>query len=241
MREIHRLETAASTMTHAAQLAQAACPSGTVVVAEEQTAGQGRHGHSWHSERGAGLYLSVVLRHKICPDTLPIVTLALGLAAAEAISMCAGVLCDLRWPNDVLINGRKCAGILVQLHDGVLIAGIGVNVNHSSFPPELTRIATSLRIETGREHDRERLLDALLPKIDEQMEILTRQGKTPVLRAFAAASSYVAGRRVTVEQTPGTTLEGTTDGLDPQGFLILREDNGRRSLVLAGGVRPVCS
>lgn len=235
MRTIHRLDSVGSTMTHAAEFAAAGCASGTVVVAEEQTAGQGRHGHAWHSERGAGLYLSVVLRHKINTDSLPIVTLALGLAAAETIADAAAVLCDLRWPNDVLINGRKCAGILVQLHDGVLIAGIGINVNHTAFPPDLRDTATSLRIETAREHSRERLLDALLPKIDDQMERLMTEGKAPILRAFAAASSYVAGRRVLVDGK----REGTTDGLDPQGFLILREDSGRRSLVLAGGVRSI--
>ena len=137
MPEIYRFASLPSTMRKAIELAEAGCPSGTVVVADEQTAGQGRFGREWHSERGAGLYMSQVLRLKICPDSLPLVTLALGLATAEAITNVASAAPDLRWPNDVLLNGRKCAGILVQLHDGVLIAGIGINVNHTSFPTSL--------------------------------------------------------------------------------------------------------
>jgi BirA family biotin operon repressor/biotin-[acetyl-CoA-carboxylase] ligase len=237
---IHRFDVVDSTMTQAAALAAAGCPSDTVVVAEEQTAGQGRLGRSWHSERGAGLYMSQVLRTKICPDSLPVVTLALGLATAEAITAVAGVPCDLRWPNDVLVGGKKCAGILVQLHERALIAGVGINVNHASFPPEIAGIATSLRIATGREHSRERLLDALIAAIDAHVDTLMGDGKNAVLRAFAAASSYVQGRRVVVEQGD-SQLEGTTAGLDPQGFLVLRQNDGRRTLVLAGGVRPACS
>jgi BirA family transcriptional regulator, biotin operon repressor / biotin---[acetyl-CoA-carboxylase] ligase len=237
MREIYRYASLPSTMNKAVELAQAGCPSGTVVVAEEQTAGQGRFGRAWHSEPGAGLYVSEVLRPKICPDSLPLVTLALGLATAETLTDVAGVAPDLRWPNDVLLNGRKCAGILVQLHDGVLIAGIGINVNHTSFPRELTNAATSLRLVTGREQDLQNILTALIDSIDEHLDNLLRNGRESVLRAFSQASSYVRGRRVAVEQG-GVEITGVTDGLDPQGFLVLRQDNGKRTLILAGGVRP---
>lgn len=238
MREIYRYTSLPSTMNKAVELAEAGCPSGTVVVAEEQTAGQGRFGRAWHSERGAGLYVSEVLRPKICPDSLPLVTLALGLATAETLTNVAGVAPDLRWPNDVLLNARKCAGILVQLHDGVLIVGIGINVNHTSFPRELADSATSLRLVTGREQDPQNILTALIDSIDEHLDNLLRNGREPVLRAFSQASSYVRGRRVAVEQS-GVEITGVTDGLDPQGFLVLRQDNGRRTLILAGGVRPV--
>jgi BirA family biotin operon repressor/biotin-[acetyl-CoA-carboxylase] ligase len=234
---IHRFASLSSTMHKAIELAEAGCPHGTVVVAEEQTAGQGRFGREWYSEPGAGLYLSQVLRLKICPDSLPLVTLALGLATAEAIINVANVAPDLRWPNDVLLNNRKCAGILVQLHDGVLIAGIGVNVNHTSFPADIAPLATSLRIATGREHNIETLLTALIGTIHDHLDNLLRNGRESVLRAFSQASSYVRGRRVVVDQN-GQELTGVTDGLDPQGFLLLRKDNGARTLILAGGVRP---
>jgi len=237
MPDIHRFDSLPSTMHKALELAHAGCPSGTVVVAAEQTAGQGRFGRSWHSEAGSGLYMSQVLRLKICSDSLPLVTLALGLATAESIVNAAAVAPDLRWPNDVLLNGKKCAGILVQLHDGVLVAGIGINVNQSSFPEELAGTATSLRIVTGRQHDLEKLLALLLAQLEQHLDNLLQNGRESVLRAFSQASSYVRGRRVVVEQDTGE-ITGVTDGLDPQGFLILRQDNGQRTLILAGGVRP---
>lgn len=123
-----------STMTEAARLAAAGAPSGTVIGAEEQTAGQGRHGRSWHSEPGSGLYVSIILRRQFTPTTLPVVTLALGLAVTEAILKATDLACDLRWPNDVLIQSKKCAGILTRLEGSAIIAGIGMNVNHSRFP-----------------------------------------------------------------------------------------------------------
>jgi BirA family biotin operon repressor/biotin-[acetyl-CoA-carboxylase] ligase len=236
-RRIEWFETVGSTMHEAARLAAAGCPSGTAVVADEQTAGQGRHGRSWHSEPGSGLYVSVVLRVPLPADSLPVLTLALGLAAAEAISRATGLGPDLRWPNDVMIDQKKVAGILVQLVDSVAVAGIGVNVNHARFPPEIASEATSLRLATGNSQSREDLLILLLPAIDSFCRMLLEGGRGPVLEMFSRHSSYVRGRRVRVEQ-PGGTVEGTTAGLDPSGFLILRADDGSESLILAGGVRP---
>jgi BirA family biotin operon repressor/biotin-[acetyl-CoA-carboxylase] ligase len=229
-----------STMTLASRLAASGAASGTVVGAEEQTAGQGRHGRTWHSEPGSGLYFSVILRHQFTPATLPVVTLALGLAVSDAIHQATDLACDLRWPNDVLIPSKKsegkCAGILTQLEGSAIIAGIGVNVNHSQFPVELSGIATSLRLASGRVHSRERLLLELLPSIDRYYALLERDGAEPILKTFSSASSYVNGRRVCVD----TTRVGTTAGLNPSGFLILRGDDGRDNLIVAGGVRP-CS
>lgn len=236
---IHRFDTLDSTMTKAAELTDAGARSGTIVIAEAQTAGQGRMGRVWHSERGAGLYATFILRPQLTADVLPVITLALGLATSDAIKRTAGIPCDLRWPNDVLIRGRKCAGILAQLHETALLAGVGINVNHTSFPEDIADIATSLRIETGREQSRVDLLNTLIDTIDEQVNLLSTSGKEPVLRAFAQASSYVRGRRVVVDQGPNE-LRGTTDGLDDNGFLMLLQDNGARVPVLAGGVRPEC-
>jgi BirA family biotin operon repressor/biotin-[acetyl-CoA-carboxylase] ligase len=236
MPRIHRFDSVDSTMIRAAALADSGCESGTVVVADEQTSGQGRHGHSWYSEKNAGLYMSQVLRVKMCPDSLPIVTLAFGLATADAIAQVAGVACDLRWPNDVLVGTKKCAGVLVQLHEGVLILGIGVNVNHSSFPPEIAGFATSLKLATGKEWSREQLLLSLVEAVNDNLETLLQFGTEAVLRAFTQSSSYVDGRRVVVD-IGGQIIEGVTQGLDAQGFLKLRGDNGRNTLILAGGVR----
>jgi BirA family biotin operon repressor/biotin-[acetyl-CoA-carboxylase] ligase len=218
-RSVHYYPTIDSTMHAAAGL-----PLGSIVLAEEQTAGQGRHGHTWHSEPYAGIYCSIVLEPR------KLLTLALGLATAESIA----VPCDLRWPNDVMIGDRKVAGILVQLVEGRAIAGIGINVNHTAFPPELE--ATSLRLHTGKEVAREPILNALFDAID------TYTALTPdeILTLFTKASSYAAGRRVVVHQPDGI-VEGTTAGLTADGFLRVRKDDGTDTLILAGGVRAARS
>jgi BirA family biotin operon repressor/biotin-[acetyl-CoA-carboxylase] ligase len=216
--------------TESTMLAAAGCPPGTVVLAGEQTAGQGRHGHSWHSESGAGLYCSIVL------EPAPVLTLALGLATQSALQEAAGVACDLRWPNDILLAGRKLAGILVQLVDGKAIAGIGINLTQMSFPEGLSTEATSLKLHTGRDTDATTLLIALLQAVD----LFTAEDQESVLRLFTHFSSYAVGRRVVVSQ-PGGVITGTTAGLDPSGFLIVHQDNGTDTLILAGGVRAAGS
>lgn len=207
-------------------LAAAACPVGSVVIAEEQTAGQGRHGHSWHSEAGGGIYCSIVLK------PTPVLTLALGLATADAIATVTGVTCDLRWPNDVMLGDKKVAGILVQLVEGRAVAGIGINVSQNSFPEDLAALATSLKAHTGGNPDATDLLIALLRAVDS----FAQEEKDDVLRLFTHASSYAAGRRVTVD-LPDGVIVGTTAGLDASGFLIVRHDDGTVTLILAGGVR----
>jgi BirA family transcriptional regulator, biotin operon repressor / biotin---[acetyl-CoA-carboxylase] ligase len=204
----------------------AASPPGAIVIADRQLAGLGRHGHTWHSESGHGIYCSLVLA------PAPVLTLALGVATADAIAQATGIHCDLRWPNDLMLANRKVAGILVQLVNGNAIAGIGINVNHPSFPPDLAREAISLRQHAGRELSREAILIALLPAID---AVIGEDTET-ILRLFSHASTYAAGKRVTVHQ-PGGKITGTTAGLDPAGFLIVRKDDGTDTLILAGGVR----
>lgn len=232
-RAIHWHDTLPSTMPEAVRLALEGAPGGTVVGADEQTAGQGRYERRWHSEAGAGLYQTVILR---LARPAPQVTLALGLATARAIETAAGIKTDLRWPNDVLIGDRKVAGILVQLHNDAVIAGIGINVNQQRFPADVAGIATSLRLAAGREQPREDLLIALLDEIDIHCEILSANGPAAILEMFTHASSYVRGRRVIVDDR----VTGTTAGLNADGFLKLRRDDGVEQTILAGGVRP-CS
>jgi BirA family biotin operon repressor/biotin-[acetyl-CoA-carboxylase] ligase len=203
---------------------------GSVVLAGQQTEGQGRHGRRWHSEPASGIYCSIVLK------PAPALTLALGLATADAIVRATGVVCDLRWPNDVMLAGKKVAGILVQVAGGNAIAGIGINVNQTSFPAELAPDATSLRLHTGAPVSLTGIVLALLPAIDTFVEL----DKDTILRLFTRASSYAAGRRVTVAQPDGI-IEGTSAGLDPAGFLIVRKDDGTDTLIVAGGVRAAGS
>ncbi|MFB3826787.1 MAG: biotin--[acetyl-CoA-carboxylase] ligase [Bryobacteraceae bacterium] len=221
-RDIEYFATLDSTMR-----AAEGCPEGSVVVAGAQTAGMGRHGRTWHSELGSGLYCSIVL----APGP-PALTLALGLATAEAIARVADLACDLRWPNDVLLGGRKVAGILVQ----GAVAGIGINVNHTAFPPELAEEATSLRLVTGREHSREDLLVELIPCVDAFCRMLREGGVETILELFTRRSSYACGKRVVVEG-----FEGVTAGLDPSGFLRVRGAGGEERIIVSGGVRALSS
>jgi BirA family transcriptional regulator, biotin operon repressor / biotin---[acetyl-CoA-carboxylase] ligase len=235
--EIHYLATVGSTMQTAALLAADGARHGTVVIAEEQTAGQGRLGRSWISEAEVGIYCSVLLRLRLPASELPIATLLLGLAAADAIQRTTDLACDLRWPNDVLIRERKTAGILAQLAGDCVIAGIGINVNQERMPGDLRTPATSLRIESGgKPHSREAVLIGLLESLDEFAELLEAKGSTAIRAAFAAASSYVLNRRVRLEES-GVT--GTTAGLDENGFLLVRLDAGWTERVAAGGVRAI--
>ena len=233
-REIHWQASVPSTMHTAARLAAAGASSGTVAGADEQTGGMGRFGRPWHSAADAGLYFSVVLRMPFQPGELPMVTLALGLAAREAIIDSTGVVCDLRWPNDLLIADRKCAGILTQLENRAVIAGIGINVNQAEFPTDIAGIATSLRLAAGRPLSREQLLVGLLPAVDEWCAL----DRASILRVFGESSSYVRGRRVVVEIGQGELLNGTTAGLTLDGYLIVRDDRGKEHTIIAGGVRP---
>lgn len=240
-----------STMHRAAELARQGAAGGTIVGAEQQTAGIGRLGRTWLSTAGEGLYVSIVLRLPIVPDQLPVVMLALGLATREAIAGTTGLACDLRWPNDVLVNERKCAGVLAQLDEPAssktsavpkqkarsIVAGIGINVLQSTFPAGLDTPATSLAME-GAAATREDLLVALAEAVDSHCGLLAEAGPEPILRAFCAGSSYASGRRVRVS-VDGRDIVGVTSGLDASGFLRVREDNGAETTILSGGVRAV--
>lgn len=233
-----------STNALALEAAQAGVRAG-VWVADEQTAGRGRGGHGWHSAAGDGLYVSALVAPALPMRMALWLSLATGLAARAAIAEVTGMTVDIRWPNDLLLNGRKCGGILVETAvEGEMlryaVIGVGINVNHAAFPPELEALATSLRTEFGHEVSREVLLAALLRSLDEEIELLVREYRgeadgAGLLERFALASSWVRGKRVKVEEGGGYT--GVTVGLDARGFLLVNGDDGVRHTVLSGGVR----
>ncbi len=187
-REVVWLETTGSTMTEAARLLAAGCREGTAVVAEEQTAGQGRQGRGWHSEKGAGLYVSIILHPLLPPDSLPALPLALGLAAQEAILRATGIACELKWPNDVLAGGKKCGGILARTAGGAVICGIGINVNQEAFPAELAGVATSLKLVSGLAQSREDLLVSLVLSVDKFSKLLREEGRERIIGRYTRAS-----------------------------------------------------
>ena len=226
-------------------------PEGAVFLAEEQTAGRGRSTHSWHSERGTGIYCSFLLRPPMAPAEALWLSLIAGVAVQDAVRETTALAADIRWPNDLLINDRKFAGILTEMsseggkvHHAVI--GIGVNVNQCSFPEELKSSATSLRMESGgHELSRLEVAAALIRALDREYRALLRAMGSPIrtpalrfepiMRRVESRSSYAHGKQVHVDEDGG--YNGITDGLDPRGFLRVRTDKGLR-IVISGSVRP---
>ncbi len=240
VRRIYHFFQVDSTNTVALRLGHEGEPHGAIVLAEEQTAGRGRVGRSWHSEKTSGIYLTVLLRPPIGPVDAPLTTLLAGLAAYDAIVEQTGLRPDLRWPNDLLLNGKKFCGILTEMHaepDHVhfVIVGIGLNVNHTRMPEELAPIATSLKMETGRNHSRLELLVRLLRCLDRYYNQFLAEGSGPILKRFAEVSTYARGKRVRIS-TATETYVGTTAGLEPNGLLRVEREDGRTQVVISGDV-----
>jgi len=240
-KNIHHFFSIGSTNDAALDMGHEDAPHGTLVLAEQQTAGRGRVGRSWHSEKSNGIYMSVLLRPTLTPVETPLITLVAGLAVRDAIAEQTGTAPDLRWPNDVLLGGKKLGGILTEMHaepDRVrfVVVGIGVNVNHESLPADLRGIASSLRIETGRAHSRSELVVRILRALDGYYNQLLRQDGDAILRRFSEVSSFHTGKRVRVATAKETFL-ATTAGLEGNGVLRVTRDNGKTEPVLAGDVR----
>jgi BirA family biotin operon repressor/biotin-[acetyl-CoA-carboxylase] ligase len=238
---LHHFYKIGSTNTAAMAAAADGAPEGTVFLAEEQTAGRGRGVNSWQSPRSTGIYCSSILRPALPPSDVLVLSLAAGLAVHAAIQQVdARALPDLKWPNDVLIDGKKVCGILTEMNAEAtrvryLVVGVGINVNQASFPKDLP--ATSLRLATGSEWSRVELAAALLKSLDREYRSLMENpnARESILRRFAENSTGVQGKNVRIEEN-GSTFEGTTAGLDARGFLVVRGAKGSRT-VLSGTVR----
>jgi BirA family transcriptional regulator, biotin operon repressor / biotin---[acetyl-CoA-carboxylase] ligase len=229
-----------STNNVAMRLGDAGETHGAVVMAEEQTAGRGRAGRVWISERSNGIHATILLRPPVPPSLAPLLTLAAGLAARDAIAQASGLLPDIRWPNDVLLCGKKVCGILTEMRaepDRVHYAavGIGINVNQTEMPLELAETASSLRMVTGRKHSRIELFLQLLGAMERYYNHFLQEGAPPLLKRFAEVSTYCRGKRVFI-RTVTETFEGITAGLEPNGVLRVKRKDGRTDLVLAGDV-----
>ena len=241
-KNLHHYYKIGSTNSEAMTAAAEGAPEGSVFLAEEQLAGRGRGAHTWHSARSAGIYCSVVLRPPMPPSEALIFSLAAGLAVHAAVTETfPGLRPDLKWPNDVLLNGKKFCGILTEMNSEAtrvrhLVVGVGINVNQAKFPAELREIATSLKNETGTEWSRVELCAALLKSLDREYRSLLHdpEARQAILRRFQENSSSTRGQRVRVEDSGG--IEGVTEGLDPHGFLQVRTASGLKT-VLSGTVR----
>ncbi len=242
-KHLHHYYKISSTNAVAMEAAAAGAPEGSVFLAEEQTAGRGRGAHTWHSARSSGIYCSVVLRPVSPPSEVLILSLAVGLAVRSAIQeIDPKVNPHLKWPNDLLLEGKKFCGILTEMNAEAtrvrhIVIGVGVNVNQATFPAELHEQAISLRLATGTEWSRVDLTAALLKSLHREYRNFLEEPGThgSILRRFQELSPSVRGRKVRVEENGG--FDGVTAGLDARGFLQVRTAQGIR-IVLSGTVNP---
>ena len=233
-----------STNVTAMAAAAAGEPEGAVFFAEGQTAGKGRGSNTWESAPSVGIYCSIILRPQLAPADALLLSLISGIAVAEAVEETTSLHPDLRWPNDVLLGEQKFCGILTEMHAEptrvrYVVVGIGVDVNHTSFSPELQPIATSLRIATGHGWSRVQIAAALLKSLDawyRKLSTNTADARAAILQSFEERSSYARAKRVHVDE--GVGYDGVTEGLDSRGFLLVRTAQGLRT-VLSGLVRAL--
>ena len=235
---VHALESTESTQSEVQRLAAAGAPEGTVVTARHQRAGRGRRGHEWWDAPNQSLLLSVLLRPAAPPAAVPQLSLVGGLAVAEALAT-AGVTARIRWPNDLLVDGRKVCGILAEassegpaagpgrLHHVIL--GIGINLNQTGFPGPLADRATSLRLVTGRPHDAETVLAAVLARL-ERRYAEWQAGGFAALRAAWLAHALLPGQAVRLPDGRAAVGEDVAE----DGVLLARAADGRLIPVVSG-------
>lgn len=230
-----------STQGDVLKLAEKGQAEGAVVIAEEQTGGRGRFGRQWFSPPGKGIWMSVLLRPDLPLQHTPQLTLLTGVAVCRAVRACSGADAGIKWPNDLLIDGRKVCGILlestVEDHEvRYCIAGIGVDVNFDpeDYPEDLTTIATSLKMETGQSIDRTKLTAAILTELEQLYYLYQKEG-FGVISALWEALSVSMNREITVTNPHGV-IEGKAIGLDPSGALIVEKHDGEHTLIISGEI-----
>ncbi len=243
-REVVCLEETDSTNARAYELGEAGGQDGTVVIADRQTAGKGRLGRRWESPGGVNLYLSVLLRPVLPPRYAPQLTFVSAVAVAQAIEEVGGLRASVKWPNDILLKGRKVAGLLNEMNAETerihyVILGIGVNLNmtREQFPQDLRYPASSVALETSAVVSRLAFTRCLLRRLDSLYRLYLGQGIEPILQLWQALFPLQGGRASVDLQ--GHLLVGRIEGLDADGALLLRLDDGRLERILAGDVRPL--
>ncbi len=238
-REMLCLSSAPSTNLIARQLSLQGCPHGTVVIAEEQTAGRGRRGRTWLNTPGKDICMSAVLRPKLEAQHAPRFTLATALGVYR-LAASLGLVPSIKWPNDVLIAGKKLCGILLEMEGNMdslesIIVGMGVNVNTDSFPADIGQVATSLGLELGKTLDRKQVLSTLLNQLEPLYDACeSDEGFAEMLTAYRESCSTI-GQTVDVAGVR-ETLHGVVEDIDSIGRLLLRTQDGALHAVSAGDV-----
>lgn len=243
-----------STNTEALKHARLGADEGLCVTARQQTAGRGRHGRIWVSEKDAGLYFSIVLRPKIETKYLPLITLMAGVAVHDTLEE-FGIKSDVKWVNDLLVNEKKISGILAETAETnkglAVVVGIGINLRSTNFPPEIADIATSIEAEmtlqltaplamseSGAGAVATRfLIESLTKYLSYFYNILdSENGPAEIISEWRRRSSYFSGKSVSVV-SGNETIQGTTDGLEENGALRLRRADGSVTIIQAGEVQ----
>lgn len=229
-----------STNKYARTLAEEGYPEGTLVIAEEQTAGKGRRGREWYSPLSRGIYMSIILRPDLPLRQMPRLSLMAAAALAEVLVE-TGLKPGIKWPNDVLVNGKKIAGILAEVitgRDGIefIILGIGININNpvDEFPDDLRTPPTSIMAELGIPGSRVELLQKLLLSLEQHYELLLTDDFTSILEK-ARRLSTVLGQKVQFDEN-GANLAGIALDLDENGFLLVRDEKGKIHTVVSGEI-----
>ncbi|CAH1218328.1 Bifunctional ligase/repressor BirA [Paenibacillus plantiphilus] len=231
VRSIKLLDTVDSTQNVAQRLAEEGAPEGTLIIADHQTSGRGRHGRSWVSPAGKGVWMSLVLRPGIPLQFAPQLTLLAAVALCRALKSVTSLEIGIKWPNDLLIGGKKISGILLEstAEDERLryvIAGIGVSVNleRGDYPPELLDVATSLLIESGGQIERSDVVAAFIREFEHLYALYQQEGFGPIRTLWEALS--VTLHKLTRLYSPAGEFEGTPIGLDERGALLVKKSDG---------------
>jgi BirA family biotin operon repressor/biotin-[acetyl-CoA-carboxylase] ligase len=245
-RRIFYFKSVESTNKTLRQAARQGAPEGTVVLAEEQTAGRGRLNRTWVSPPGVGIYMSLLLRPTTATTPLFLFTFLPAVAAARAIRRVTGLPVFIHWPNDLTLRGRKVAGILTDIRSGQghpreVILGIGINVNHmpADLPAELQNTATSLAMAAGRRYSRAAIVQALLEELERGHALLRRDLPDEIVSAWRKLSPSHCGTPVTVQGGPAGITRGTTRGLDDDGALLVEGEDGRVERIAFGEIRRI--
>jgi BirA family biotin operon repressor/biotin-[acetyl-CoA-carboxylase] ligase len=233
-----------STNDEAIKQAKYGAEEGLCIVARQQISGRGRYGRKWFSPMDAGLYFSLLLRPKIDMESLPLITLMAAVAVHDTLEKLYKVECDIKWVNDIHINGKKVCGILTETTETekglAVIVGIGINLRATSLPREVANIATSIESEANIIPDSDILLENLTKELTKFYEILSHDenGKRTICEEWKKRSSYAYNKRVRVKTTD-LCFEGITEGIKENGSLILKLDSGEEKIIYSGEVEEL--
>lgn len=240
-RKVHYFPALPSTNTEAYQLALQGGREGEIVIAECQRKGRGRIGRPWFSPAFVNLYLSVILRPPISPHHASLITFVAAVATAEAVERFSGMKPSIKWPNDILVKGRKLAGLLNEIHSEAdrihfVILGIGINLNvdENMFPRKIRSLATSLKREMGQAISRKAFLQILLEELEHWYEIFLRKGSSPILKAWRARAR-IAGKQVKISSFDEVFVGRAVD-VDSEGALLVQMRDGKQKRIVAGDV-----